>query len=387
MSRGKKLNKTQQDRWQAFADATKDLTASANDETAGQAELNSMQQIAKGLDSGAFLNAFHIPKDAGRYEKNIESMLARIPDGWGRWISCDKGWYPIIAQFDAKMKVLAPNYQIHQIKEKYGRLDIYFDLGEERTIPDDPAPAYPGGKGEVEAQVWEEEHIKWSQRLEAYLETPAGKRQTQVLEQRSDLAHKLADMASQVASRTCEACAAPGELCLTKAPSPWYKTLCAFCAGKDEYLSERQWQTWWQEEEPKFRQRQKDNWRSANEGKKFALVAKGSAKKLGVPVVRLTQVADLERLFTEEWDGIFIANDGLGKEYYQLLVDKNPGHIQTNQTAQENAKTNKTVFIGKSLPDMPQIYLLDNKSPEVEDAKHLALRSWLLQSYMLADEE
>lgn len=74
------------------------------------------------------INDMHIPEDAGEYEEDIKKILAKIPLGWGRWISCEKGWYPLIIELDQKLTDMAPNYEIHQIKEKFGTLRYYISL-------------------------------------------------------------------------------------------------------------------------------------------------------------------------------------------------------------------------------------------------------------------
>ena len=71
-------------------------------------------------------DSFHVPKDAGEYTDGLVAIMMRIPDGWGRWISCDKGWYPIIIDVDQKLAKLDPNYTVHQVKEKFGGLRYYF---------------------------------------------------------------------------------------------------------------------------------------------------------------------------------------------------------------------------------------------------------------------
>lgn len=67
----------------------------------------------------------HVPEDAGEYAKDLERILLRIPDGWGRWISCDKGWYPLIIELDQKLAEIFPDYELHQVKEKFGTLRYY----------------------------------------------------------------------------------------------------------------------------------------------------------------------------------------------------------------------------------------------------------------------
>ena len=71
-------------------------------------------------------DSVHIPADAGEYTDGLVAIMMRIPDGWGRWISCDKGWYPIIVDVDRRLCELDPIYSLHQVKEKFGGLRYYF---------------------------------------------------------------------------------------------------------------------------------------------------------------------------------------------------------------------------------------------------------------------
>ncbi len=71
------------------------------------------------------LNAIHMPEDAGEHAAALEAIMQRIPDGWGRWISCDAGWYPVIIELDRDLAALDPDYELHQVKEKFGGLRFY----------------------------------------------------------------------------------------------------------------------------------------------------------------------------------------------------------------------------------------------------------------------
>ncbi len=385
MSRGKKLDKQQKDSWEAFVAAARDLVNNTDDQKAVITRIDQRQQFAKKLDSTAFLNAFDLPKDAGNHAQNLQTILERIPEGWGRWISCDRGWYSIILQFDAKMKMLAPNYEIHQIKEKYGRLDIYFDLAEEVMMPNDLAPDYPRDGSEAEKKQWEIAHNVWYQRYQTYLQTPAGVRQSELLNQRSNLAYKLADAASQIASKTCELCGNEGSFHLTQTPSPWYKTLCTSCAKEQNYLSEIEWNSWWEDEEPRFKQRQKENWQNENKDRKIAVIALNSKKELTVRATYFTKKTQLKQVLNQEWDAIFVGNDQIGKAYFQLLVTNYQDHIQANKLAANQAKKDKKGFVAKRLANSPRIYLLDNKKPTVPELDNLGLSCWFSQEYHFSD--
>lgn len=85
-----------------------------------------LDEIAK--DPVAFLNTPQVPKDAGEYAEGLARILARIPDGWGRWIGCGKGWYPLLIEVDERLAAIDPDYAVHQVKEKFATLRYYFQL-------------------------------------------------------------------------------------------------------------------------------------------------------------------------------------------------------------------------------------------------------------------
>jgi hypothetical protein len=60
--------------------------------------------------------------------KSIDQLKARIPTVWGKWISCESGWYPLLLELDEQLAALSEAYVIHQVKEKFGGLRFYPDL-------------------------------------------------------------------------------------------------------------------------------------------------------------------------------------------------------------------------------------------------------------------
>ncbi len=167
-------------------------------------------------------------------------MLLRIPDGWGRWISCSRGWYPLLVELDEQLQALLPVYVIHQIKEKFGGLRYYWKSGEEIHDPDDPKPPTPERDGsEAEWESWRQAHDAWWERLSVYEDTPEGQERIADRERRVDLAEQLVRAAEARAGVTCELCGDTGQLHHTPAPAPWYKTLCSACAKREGYVPAR----------------------------------------------------------------------------------------------------------------------------------------------------
>jgi hypothetical protein len=135
------------------------------------------------LDSTRILNALHLPDNAGMHATGLEAILRRIPDGWGRWISCGPGWYPILIDLDTALAAIDPAYEVHQVKEKFARLCYYHS-----AVPQD------------------------------YL-------QDRQIEQ-------TVQSAEDQAAITCEMCGNPGQFMATgNGTGGWYQTLCLGCAA------------------------------------------------------------------------------------------------------------------------------------------------------------
>jgi hypothetical protein len=222
-------------RWDAFKSAIGELVA-ATDDTAGlEAAARAVQQIMRGLDATQYADALDVPEDAGEFADGLRGMLVRIPDGWGRWISCERGWYSLVTELDGELAVLLPRYRIYQVKEKFAGLRFYWDSGERIVDPDDPEPA---ALGEATSAAEEArslaEHEAWQRRLSAYLETPEGRARQEDLDRRIELAKRLVERAEALATRTCERCGEPGECCQRR-NGAWYKTLCGPCADVEGY--------------------------------------------------------------------------------------------------------------------------------------------------------
>lgn len=169
-----------EEREEALRAAVNDLAAAAVDPNSTEDEMTaameSIRQVP--IDRQRMLNAIRVPSNAGEYEPALRSLLARIPDGWGRWIECGPGWYPILARLDERLRQIDPDYEVHQIKEKYGTLRFYWasrNLG-----AGEPAVA------EAEAE----------------------------------------------SERTCELCGNPG--CMRKR-NGWFRTVCDDCAQSGRY--------------------------------------------------------------------------------------------------------------------------------------------------------
>jgi hypothetical protein len=226
-----------QARWDTLADTVRQLASATDDAEGFQGAWNAMRLVGRNIDHQQILNAMHVPEDAGEHEDALIGMLARIPDGWGRWIRCDRGWYPLLVELDEQLGALLPNYELNQVKEKFGGLRYYWEPGEEIQDPNDPEPPLPGrGRSDAESAHWEHAHEDWCERLETYQQTPEGQQRIADLERRVELAEQLVQTAEARAAVTCELCGAAGRPHHKSAPWPWYKTLCAACAEQAGYV-------------------------------------------------------------------------------------------------------------------------------------------------------
>lgn len=159
----------------AMGDGLRNGTATPEDVDGAFARLMSLD-----IDPQKHLDALHIPADAGQHAPAIKTILLRIPDGWGRWISVDAGWYPLVIATDQRLAELDPDYVVQQIKEKFGTLRYYC-----APSGDDPGPEL------------------------------------------LDALDAITDDAERVSAMTCERCGEAGVLQRTRY---WAKTLCNSCA-------------------------------------------------------------------------------------------------------------------------------------------------------------
>ena len=156
------LTEAEQARWDIARSSVRALSGEASwspvSEESIEGTFNQLGQLK--LDIPKILNVLHVPKNAGEYEDALTAILRRIPDGWGRWIECGPGWYPIIVETDAALAAIDPGYEVHQVKEKWGTLCYYAELesfGEAecdiRFIAEHPRPE---SMDDPEFQAWSE---------------------------------------------------------------------------------------------------------------------------------------------------------------------------------------------------------------------------------------
>lgn len=174
------MTETERIRWDAAATAMRD--ALIDPDPAGRAAAGAAaDQALSRMNLDEMRDRVHVPDDAGEYRDALVRIMRRIPDGWGRWIGCDRGWYPILVALDEQLAEIDPGYELHQSKEKYGTLRYYFHASESASDAD------------------------------------------------RERMHELVDAAEDRTETTCERCGGAGELMTT--PSSWLKTLCPPCTA------------------------------------------------------------------------------------------------------------------------------------------------------------
>jgi len=70
-------------------------------------------------------------EDYTKYPQQIED---RIPEEWGKWVSVPESWYPVVNLLDEMIAFYAPDYVVHQVKEKFSGLRYYISY---ESIPDE----------------------------------------------------------------------------------------------------------------------------------------------------------------------------------------------------------------------------------------------------------
>jgi hypothetical protein len=171
--------------WTAITAALDELVAAFRSDDLDGVEAACARTLAIPFDIEAFTNAIRVPSDAGDDAGALEAILRRIPDGWGRWISIGRGWYPIVTALDRKLADLDQGYRVLQVKEKFGTLRFYW-------VPD-----------------------------EANLSPTVGEQ-----------GQALARAAEVLSARTCEECGGVGSLVERRG---WLRTLCGPCASSGGY--------------------------------------------------------------------------------------------------------------------------------------------------------
>lgn len=191
------------------------------------------------IDLDAILNTVHVPEDAGEHEAGLRRIMSRIPERWGRWISCGKGWYPMLIELDEKLAEIYPDYQIHQVKEKFGTLRFYIGFPDldpqccidlEATRPHEGAldPKWLHGKERTIQEQYELDSWFYT-KFVPHFDTEEHAQQQEALAPEQERRRALSDQMHEIiaeyedrSARTCEITGNPGVM---MHHGYWYKTL------------------------------------------------------------------------------------------------------------------------------------------------------------------
>jgi hypothetical protein len=239
-------------RMDMFADAMREALAGARagDENGIEAAFAQAQQVGSRLDMAEMLDSVHPPDGAGEHEGALRRLMMRIPDRWGRWISCGPGWFGLLARAEAELAELCPTFEVHQVKEKYGTLRLYVefdrddDLPPELRIAEPRCPSRPelaailgvtdGGRDSPIGEAWSEAyeaifvpaHEAWSARAAAFRESANGSLAAEDQSRRVARFDALVGAYEQESESTCHKCGSPGRRSRSTAKVPWYATRC-----------------------------------------------------------------------------------------------------------------------------------------------------------------
>lgn len=69
------------------------------------------------------------------YPPEVQAIVDRIPTTWGsRHLSIGPGWYSIVVALDRAIAALYPDYEVHQVKEKFGGLRYYCEHSSDPAV-------------------------------------------------------------------------------------------------------------------------------------------------------------------------------------------------------------------------------------------------------------
>ena len=241
--------------------------AAARDSEGFGAAFDQGRQVASGIDHAEIIDALHVPKDAGEHEQALLRLLLRIPDGWGRWISCSSGWFALLARAEHELAEACPTFAAHQIKEKYGTLRLYVEFDHDDDLPtklraDEPrCPSFADlaeHLGTTDASrdgpvgdAWRNGTRRSSCRRTrhgrhgspCFASPMRGCAPPKNQARRSAAFERLVEQFEQESTTTCDRCGGHGALSCTAARMPWYAVRCDECRDTSWILAS-EWKEW-----------------------------------------------------------------------------------------------------------------------------------------------
>ena len=237
--------------------------ATGDDPSGVRAAFDQARHLASGIDTDEMLHSLHVPDEAGEHEGALRRLLLRIPDGWGRWISCSPGWFELLARAERELAAVCQTFTVHQIKEKYGTLRLYAEFDHDDDLPVEVRSAEPdcpsrrelaeilgmtdaGGEDAV-GDAWQKAydtvfvsaHDDWASRVEDIRGSEKGRRASEDQARRAEEFEQLIQRFEKESARVCELCGAAGALSRTVARWPWYAVKCDGCRGDGWILASK----------------------------------------------------------------------------------------------------------------------------------------------------
>jgi hypothetical protein len=172
-----------------------------------------------------------VPEDSGLYKADLTAILARFDQGWGKYLSIQSGWYPLIADLNKQLAELFPGYTIQQIKEKFAGLRYYWEPGKDLYQLASPRPSLQEAESS-ESPSYQQKVKFWDKVYQGWLNSEAGQLYTNEWNKRIEKANQLVRAAESKSSVTCEICGAEGS---QVSSGYWIKTLCNKDAQENGY--------------------------------------------------------------------------------------------------------------------------------------------------------
>jgi hypothetical protein len=183
------------------------------------------------------ISSMPVPKDAGKHAEGLRQILQRIPTEWGRELRCDRGWYDLIIGLDQRLAAVNPDYEVHQVKEKFGTLRYYFDLPELQSPccikfkSEFECPAI----GVVRTQEDRDKIAAWLELMEAHHNTAECMSARVVLENKRDEQNEQRELMQKIVyefeKRSAEICELTGNPGVLMKKNYLFKTLDPLTAG------------------------------------------------------------------------------------------------------------------------------------------------------------
>lgn len=253
----------------AFVDAMRDaVSGAATSDSAGfRAAFDQARQVGSGIHLDQIVDAVHVPEDAGEHEEDLRRLLLRIPDGWGRWISCSSGWFALLARAERELANVCPTFTAHQIKEKFGTLRLYVEFDRDDDLPAELRAAEPqcpsfrdlaellgmkdADRGGPLGNAWQRgydtvfvpAHDHWSVRIEAFRTSDEGILAAADQDRRTAEFERLVETFEKQSATICDRCGSDGVLSCTAARMPWYAVSCDECRDLG-WIPASEWKEW-----------------------------------------------------------------------------------------------------------------------------------------------